>query len=121
MFGLKDAKHTKVCFKKPTAIHLAFKIANSVRYHCGGMSEEVNSCILISYMVYLYPKHSLGYQQHSSPAIIIMHIYNWYHSDIIGIHYVHEYVTVYYRVIPLLFAFSFLHSLLLPICLPPRS
>jgi hypothetical protein len=23
------------------------------RYHCGGWSEEVNSCILISYMVYL--------------------------------------------------------------------
>jgi hypothetical protein len=25
----------------------------SVRYHCGGWSEEVNSCILNSYMVYL--------------------------------------------------------------------
>jgi hypothetical protein len=25
----------------------------AVRYHCGGWSEEVNSCILISYMVYL--------------------------------------------------------------------
>jgi hypothetical protein len=25
----------------------------TVRYHCGGWSEEVNSCILISYMVYL--------------------------------------------------------------------
>ncbi len=24
-----------------------------VRYHCGGGSEEVNSCILISYKVYL--------------------------------------------------------------------
>ncbi len=24
-----------------------------VRYHCGGWSEEVNSCILISHMVYL--------------------------------------------------------------------
>jgi hypothetical protein len=24
-----------------------------VSYHCGGWSEEVNSCILISYMVYL--------------------------------------------------------------------
>jgi hypothetical protein len=24
-----------------------------VHYHCGGWSEEVNSCILISYMVYL--------------------------------------------------------------------
>jgi hypothetical protein len=47
-----------------------------------------------------------------------MHIYNWYHSDITGTHYVHEYVTVYYRTIPLLFAFSVLHSLLLPIRLP---
>jgi hypothetical protein len=47
-----------------------------------------------------------------------MHIYNWYHSDVTGIHYVHEYVTVCYRAIPLLFAFSFLHSVLLPICLP---
>ncbi len=26
---------------------------SGVRYHCGGWSEEVNSCILISYMVYL--------------------------------------------------------------------
>jgi hypothetical protein len=25
----------------------------TVRYHCGAWSEEVNSCILISYMVYL--------------------------------------------------------------------
>jgi hypothetical protein len=24
-----------------------------VRYHCGGWSKEVNSCILNSYMVYL--------------------------------------------------------------------
>ena len=31
-----------------------------------------------------------------------MHIYNWYHSDVTGIHYVHEYVTMYYRAIPLL-------------------
>jgi hypothetical protein len=48
-------------------------------YHCGGWSEEVNSCILIlSYMVYLLPKHSLGYQQHLYRAIIIyIHMYNW--------------------------------------------
>ncbi len=26
---------------------------STVPYHCGGWSEEVNSCILISYMVYL--------------------------------------------------------------------
>jgi hypothetical protein len=25
----------------------------SVRYHCGGWPEEVNSCVLNSYMVYL--------------------------------------------------------------------
>jgi hypothetical protein len=36
-----------------------------------------------------------------------MHIYNWYHSDITGIRYVHKYVTVYYRAIPLLSAFHF--------------
>jgi hypothetical protein len=26
---------------------------DSVRYHCGGWPEEVNSCVLNSYMVYL--------------------------------------------------------------------
>ncbi len=36
-----------------------------------------------------------------------MHIYNWYHLDIEGIHYVHEHVTVYFWVIPLLSAFLF--------------
>jgi hypothetical protein len=36
-----------------------------------------------------------------------MHIYNWYHSDSTGIHYVHEYVTVYFRAFPLLSAFLF--------------
>jgi hypothetical protein len=36
-----------------------------------------------------------------------MHIYNWYHSNITGIHYVHEYVTVHYRAIPLLSAFPY--------------
>ncbi len=36
-----------------------------------------------------------------------MHIYNWYHSNITVIHYVHEYVTVHYRAIPLLSAFPF--------------
>jgi hypothetical protein len=42
-----------------------------VRYHCGGWSEEVNSCILNSYMVYLYPKQSLGYQQHSFRLLLL--------------------------------------------------
>jgi hypothetical protein len=37
-----------------------------------------------------------------------MHTYNWYHSDITGIHYVHECITVYYRAIPLLSFFSFI-------------
>jgi hypothetical protein len=32
-----------------------------------------------------------------------MHIYNWYDSDVTGIHYVNEYVIVYYRATPLLF------------------
>ncbi len=43
-----------------------------VRYHCGGWPEEVNSCVLNSYMVYLYPKHSLGYYLH--PALLYTHI-----------------------------------------------
>jgi hypothetical protein len=47
-----------------------------------------------------------------------MHIYNWYHSDVTRIHYVHKYVTVNYRSIPLLFSFPSLRSLLLPIRLP---
>jgi hypothetical protein len=55
-----------------------------------------------------------GSKLHSYPAIIIMHLYNWYHSDITGIHYVHEYVTVYYRAIPLLSAFPFP----IPFCSP---
>jgi hypothetical protein len=32
---------------------LTFSIVIAVRYHCGGWSEEVNTCILNSYMVYL--------------------------------------------------------------------
>jgi hypothetical protein len=32
-------------------IHTSY--IGTVRYHCGGWSEEVNSCILNSYMVYL--------------------------------------------------------------------
>ncbi len=33
--------------------HSTMKMIIPVRYHCGGWSEEVNSCILNSYMVYL--------------------------------------------------------------------
>jgi hypothetical protein len=47
-----------------------------------------------------------------------MYIYNWYHSGVTGIHHVHGLVTVHCRVIPLLFASPFLHSLLLPIRFP---
>ncbi len=37
-----------------SAILMAARLrTSSVRYHCGGWSEEVNSCILNSYMVYL--------------------------------------------------------------------
>jgi hypothetical protein len=32
-----------------------------------------------------------------------MHIYNWYHSNVSGIHYVHEYRFSIYGAIPLLF------------------
>jgi hypothetical protein len=38
--------------KKPTDSE-GTVVGGTVRYHCGGWSEEVNSCILISYMVYL--------------------------------------------------------------------
>ncbi len=42
----------------PTTVKLTLESVGTstaiiVRYHCGGWSEEVNSCILISYMVYL--------------------------------------------------------------------
>ncbi len=43
-----------------------------------------------------------------------MHTYNWYHSDITGTHYVHEYITVCCRTIPLLSAFPFS----IPFCFP---
>jgi hypothetical protein len=43
-----------------------------------------------------------------------MHIYNWYHLDIAGIHYVYKYVTVYFSVIPLLSASLFP----IPFCSP---
>jgi hypothetical protein len=28
-------------------------LIGNVRYHCGGWPEEVNSCVLNSYMIYL--------------------------------------------------------------------
>jgi hypothetical protein len=46
-----------------------------------------------------------------------MHIYNWYHSDITGIHYVHEHKLQYTRCNPLAFS-SLVNSLLLPFLVP---
>ncbi len=53
-----------------------------------------------------------------------MHIYNWYHSNVTGIHYVHEYRLQYTWCnslafyLPLLVCFPLLHSFLLPIGFP---
>jgi hypothetical protein len=69
-------------------------------------------------MVYLKPKQSLGYQQHSYLAIIIMHIYNWYHLNVTGIHYVHEYRLQYIWHSPLAFLSPLADSLLLPFLIP---
>ncbi len=41
-----------LCRKQSYSVSLTSN-TGGVRYHCGGWSEEVNSCILISYMVYL--------------------------------------------------------------------
>jgi hypothetical protein len=54
-----------------------------VRYHCGGWSEEVNSCILIiSYMVYLYTGnyylHTYDWQSFWHLHTIIMHTFGLY-------------------------------------------
>ena len=46
-------------------------------------------------------------------AIIIMHIYNWYHSNVIGIHYIHEHRLQYTWRIPLAFYLPFLTPLYL--------
>jgi hypothetical protein len=48
------------------------------------------------------------------PIIIIMHIYNWYHSNVSAILYIHEYRLQYARRIPLA---SHL-PLLIPLCSP---
>ncbi len=47
-------------------------------------------------------------------AIIIMHIYNWYHSDVTGIHYIHEHRLQYTWRIPLSFLSPLADSPLLP-------
>jgi hypothetical protein len=46
-----------------------------------------------------------------------MRIYNWYHSDVTGIHYVHEYKLQYTRRNPLAFS-PLADSLLLPFPIP---
>ncbi len=61
------AKQVQTCYRCRVHFHQGRRLKmcitkdgeRTVRYHCGGWSEEVNSCILISYMVYLLPKHSL--------------------------------------------------------------
>jgi hypothetical protein len=68
---------------------------------------ELNARILLLvYMVYLYPKHSLGYQLHSTfrqlQAIIMYMRRDWQHN---------------YGANPLLFCFP----LLIPFCFPSIS
>jgi hypothetical protein len=46
-----------------------------------------------------------------------MHIHNWYHSDVTGIHYVHEHNLQYTRRNPLAFS-PLADSLLLPFLIP---
>jgi hypothetical protein len=53
MYIYKRDKPVKISNKKSTKMFERRLISKGVRYHCGGWSEEVNSCILISYMVYL--------------------------------------------------------------------
>ncbi len=61
MAFIKIAKGEKWVGKYKRALRLTMQLTRStlvcrmvgVRYHCGGWSEEVNPCILISYMVYL--------------------------------------------------------------------
>jgi hypothetical protein len=47
-----------------------------------------------------------------------MHIDNWYHSNVTGIHYVHEYRLQYTWRIPLAFLSPLADSLLLPFLTP---
>jgi hypothetical protein len=44
---------------------------STVPDHDGGRPMEVNACILITHMVYLKPKQSLGYQQHSFRLLLL--------------------------------------------------
>ncbi len=82
-----------------------------VRYHCGGWSEELNSPILLlAYMVYLSPKHSLGYQLHSYLSNYYTHTYKLatFRQLQAIIIYMHIDWQSNYGTIPLLAAFPFL-------------
>jgi hypothetical protein len=46
VYNDRELSHVEVVSEFLSSIRL-------VRYHCGGRSEEVNSCVLNSYMVYL--------------------------------------------------------------------
>ncbi len=69
-----------------------------------GWSEEVNSRIFfLSYMVYLKPKHSLGYQQHLYQVIIIYIRITSIIPTFTRNYYVHTQVHNTCSIIPLLF------------------
>ncbi len=85
-----------------------------VCYHCGGWPEEVNSCVLNSYMVYLYPKQSLGYQRHSF-RLLLLYIYTTGIIQLLqSFFYVHEHRLQYTCRIPL----AFYLPLPVPFCSP---
>ncbi len=52
------------------------------------------------------------------PAIIIMYIYNWCHSNVTGTHYIHEHRLQYTWRIPLAFLSPLADSPLLPFPTP---
>jgi hypothetical protein len=51
---------------------------------------EVNACILITHMIYLLPKQSLGYQRHSFRLLLLLYTqlvsFNQFNHSIIHIH-----------------------------------
>jgi hypothetical protein len=53
-FGLDIIRYNDLLVRDLSTVHTVINGTVLVRYHCGGWSEEVNSCILIlSHMVYL--------------------------------------------------------------------
>ncbi len=93
--------------------------------HFGGRPRKINTWFLYTHMVYLYPKQSLGYQQHSF-RLLLLYVHNWHHSLTadIPLHYVYEHGLQCINVhgappcsySPLLIPFCF--SLLLPFPAP---